>query len=290
MNERLALGTAQFGMEYGIASSGARVALQEVERILHEAWFKGVHTIDTAIAYGDSETILGRIGVERWQIISKIPTLPEDQTNVHHWVQQQVHGSLARLGLSQLYAVLLHRPDQLLGPRGRELYESLLMLKSVGITRKVGISVYEPKELDRLFDSMRFDIVQAPLNILDQRLIESGWASKLKSMEVELHIRSVFLQGLLLMSPTARPVKFLRWQEIWDEWDHWLGAQGVSAIEACMRFVLSVQETDKIVIGVDNVHHLLQIIAAAQGELTTFPRWSRAIEPDLINPARWSNI
>lgn len=290
MNERLALGTVQFGLEYGIANHAGRVAPQEVEKILSEAWGSGIHTLDTAIAYGDSERVLGGVGVGQWQIVSKIPALPEDEKNVHDWVHAQVRGSLVHLGVPQLHAVLLHRPDQLFEPRGRELLESLLSMKAAGFAGKVGVSVYGPQELDRIFDSMHFDIVQAPLNILDQRLIESGWASRLKSMGVELHVRSVFLQGLLLMSPQVRPAKFARWQAIWREWDDWLGVQGVSALEACLRFVLSVQEADKIVIGVDRADQLRQIIAAAQGELSTLPRWLQVIDPDLINPVRWSQL
>lgn len=290
MNERLALGTVQFGLEYGVANHSGRVGLQEAGRILAAARAEGINTLDTAIAYGDSEQSLGQVGVGQWNIVSKLPAFPEDVTNLHEWVKDQIHGSLARLGVSQLDAVLLHRPDQLFGRQGPELLEALKETKSSGLSKKVGVSVYAPQELDRLFETMHFDLVQAPMNIMDRRFTESGWASKLRRMGVELHVRSAFLQGLLLMPPRARPAKFSRWPSVWKEWDRWLEAEGVSALDACLRYVLSVPEVDKVVFGVDSVDQLRQILGAASGGLSSLPLWPQAIDLKLINPALWSQL
>ena len=290
MNERLALGTVQFGLEYGIANQAGRVGLREADRILSEAWACGIDTLDTAIAYGESEQTLGNIGVDKWNVVSKLPALPAGEGSVEEWVQGQVRGSLERLGVKRLYAVLLHRPDQLFEPQGQRLLAALELLKSSGLAQKVGVSVYTPQELDRLYSLGHFDLVQAPLNILDRRLAETGWAKRLKSMGVELHVRSAFLQGLLLMPAPMRPVKFARWQPVWQEWERWLAEQRLTPLDACMRYVLSVPEVDKIVVGVDHVDQLRQIIAAAQGELSSLPQWPQTTDPDLINPARWSQL
>lgn len=290
MNERLALGTVQFGLEYGIANQAGRVGLREADRILSEAWACGIDTLDTAIAYGESEQTLGNIGVDKWNVVSKLPALPAGEASIEEWVQGQVRGSLERLGVKRLYAVLLHRPDQLFEPQGQRLLAALELLKSSGLAQKVGVSVYTPQELDRLYSLGHFDLVQAPLNILDRRLAETGWAKRLKSMGVELHVRSAFLQGLLLMPAPMRPVKFARWQPVWQEWERWLAEQRLTPLDACMRYVLSVPEVDKTIVGVDHVDQLRQIIAAAQGELPSLPQWPQPTDPDLINPARWSQL
>ncbi|MBC7620595.1 MAG: aldo/keto reductase, partial [Candidatus Saccharibacteria bacterium] len=218
---KIALGTAQFGMKYGISNLMGRLSLDGVKYIVQAAAAQGINTLDTAIDYGDSERSLGQVGVGAWNVVTKLPTMPETCADVSGWVQAEVEGSLNRLGVSQLHGLLLHRPDQLLGEQGVQLSEALQLIKTQGLTRKIGVSVYAPEELDRLAGRLPFDLVQAPLNILDRRLVEFGWAEKLKNQGTELHVRSAFLQGLLLMPAERRPEKFARWSSVWSEWHRW---------------------------------------------------------------------
>lgn len=294
--DRLALGTVQFGLEYGVANQLGRVPREDVKNILRQATAQGVDTLDTAIAYGDSENALGQAGIDGWKVVTKLPALPDACADVAGWVEAQVEGSLSRLGVSQVHGVLLHRPAQLLGEGGKELLDALEHLKAQGVTRKIGVSVYEPEELDMLVGMMPFDLVQAPLNILDRRLVESGWARRLKAQGTEVHVRSAFLQGLLLMPATQRPEKFERWRDIWSEWTRWLGDAGLTPLQACLGYVLGVEEVDKLVVGVDSVTDLNEILAASHSassslpSLPSLPNWAQPIDTDLINPARWSQL
>lgn len=290
MNSRLALGTVQFGLDYGIANHSGRVHPGEAGRILTEAAQAGISMLDTAIAYGDSECTLGQIGVAGWRVVTKLPEVPDTCIDVAEWVEGQIKGSLDRLSVKQLHAVLLHRPAQLLEARGPQLFAALDRLKILGYTKKIGISIYDPSELDSLFSKMHFDLVQAPLNILDRRLVDSGWAGRLKHIGTELHVRSSFLQGLLLMSSEKRSQKFNRWQSLWLEWDRWLSETGLSPLEACLRYALSIEEVDSVVVGVDSVVQFREIHAAANGVLPGLPAWPHAIDPVLLNPALWSKL
>jgi len=287
---KLALGTVQFGLNYGIANHGGQVSQAEAGRILALAAARGIDMLDTAIAYGDSEQALGQLGVAEWQIVTKLPSMPDDCKDVAAWVETQISGSLARLGVAHLHAVLLHRPDQLFGPQGAQLLAALKHLKEQGVTRKIGVSVYSPDELERLFNAMDFDLVQAPLNILDRRLMDSGWAQRLKGLGVELHARSVFLQGLLVMPASRRPAKFTRWAALWSEWERWLTETGLTPLQACLNYALAIPEVDKLVIGVDGADHLHEILAVINRPLPGLPDWPRAIDPDLVHPARWSQL
>lgn len=287
---KLSLGTVQFGLEYGIANENGRVSGDSVREILAEAVSHGINSLDTAITYGESEQVLGQIGVAGWQIVSKLPAMPDETKDVGGWVTGQITDSLARLKVGHLYAVLIHRPDQLLGAHGRQLFEALEGLKKQGLTQKIGVSIYSPDELDRLYDGMHFDLVQAPLSILDRRLLESGWAQRLKQSGVEVHARSVFLQGLLLMPQALRPEKFLRWQNVWSEWSRWLNENRLTPVEACIRYVNSIKEVDKLIVGVDSAKQLLEILAATKEGLSNLPHWPQSIDNDLINPARWNQI
>ena len=129
---RLALGTAQFGLPYGIANQAGQVSRKEVSAMLQLAVSNGIDTLDTAIAYGESEVALGQAGTQGFNVVTKLPALPDDCLDVISWVMEQVDASFTRLGVSSVYALLLHRPEQLLGPLGKELYEALYALKERG--------------------------------------------------------------------------------------------------------------------------------------------------------------
>ncbi len=255
-SNRIALGTVQFGLPYGVANQDGQVSREEAAAILKHAWSAGVDTLDTAIAYGDSEQGLGEIGVDQWQVISKLPAIHESCTDVAGWVQESLAGSLKRLRIPRLHGFLLHRSQQLLGPQGDALYRALISLKNQGKVEKIGVSIYGPDELEALWPHFQIDLVQAPFNIIDRRLATSGWLTRLHQAGIEIHVRSVFLQGLLLMGAQSRPTYFNRWQPLWDQWHHWLDEQALHPLHTCLGFTLSHPEIDRVVVGVDSLRHL----------------------------------
>ena len=289
-NNKLALGTAQFGLNYGVANTAGCVSGEMADAILRSAKLSGMDTLDTAIDYGKSEEVLGDLGVDDWNVVTKLPAVPEGCPDVAAWVRAQTLASLDRLGLSRMYCLLLHRPAQLLGHIGSTLYAALQSLKSEGLVAKVGASVYGPLELDGLWPRYRLDLIQAPLNILDRRLVSSGWAARLKDAGVELHTRSAFLQGLLLMPSEKRPERFNRWSDIWQEWDRWLLATGLSPVQACLRYANSLHDIDRVVIGVDTVMQLNEILAAFDGVLDSLPAFKPLKNDLLINPPSWNQL
>jgi aryl-alcohol dehydrogenase-like predicted oxidoreductase len=283
---KIALGTAQFGLDYGIANRTGRVADADVAAILDIARAAGIDTIDTAIAYGDAERRLGEAGVTGFRIVSKLPAAEGHGGDLAAWARRAVEGSLERLRVSSLGAVLLHRPAQILEPAGRALYDALTSLRDDGLTDKIGISVYGPGELDALagFD---FDVVQAPFSVLDRRLLRSGWLDRLDRDGVEVHSRSVFLQGLLLMPPSQRPAAFARWSHVWRDYDEWVRDSGLPALNACLRFATSVPGIARVVVGVDSAGQLAEIVAAAWAGGAQAAGDFDSTDPDLVEPSRW---
>lgn len=284
---RLALGTVQFGLSYGIANKAGQPSPAEASAIVAVAREGGVDTIDTATSYGDSELCLGEIGVAGLQVVTKVPPMPPGVGDVAAWVDAEISASLARLRIPQLEGVLLHRPMELLGASGADLFKALRGLKERGLTRKIGVSVYAPAELDALVPRFGIDLVQAPLNLVDRRMIVSGWAERLKERGIELHTRSAFLQGLLLFSRENVPSRFERWQVLWNRWHQWLKHEGVSAVAACLAFPLSRREVDRVVVGTDNAAQMREILAAASRRIDTALPDIASDDEDLINPARW---
>ena len=289
---KLALGTVNFGMDYGIANTAGQVDGAEVLGILRAAQHAGIKTLDTAIRYGDSEKILGLSGVEEFQVVTKIPRVIGSGATFTKRVEDQIQQSLTLLGCRKLYAVMLHAPDQLSETDGPELMQALVHIRELGLAEKIGISIYHTKSLDALWSWFKPDIVQAPFNIFDQRLLTTGWASVLHEAGTEIHVRSTFLQGLLLMPVTQLPKCFSPWAELFAHWFAWQIGSRSSALELAVQFNLSQPWADKIVVGVETAQQLTDLVAAARGELPEIPRELRhgVTDEGLINPSKWTAL
>jgi aryl-alcohol dehydrogenase-like predicted oxidoreductase len=287
--QRLALGTVQFGLAYGVANNDGQVSLPEARQIVGLALEAGIDTIDTAIGYGDSERNLGEIGVAGFKVVTKLPAVPDGVDDVASWANRQVDASMSRLGVSRIYGLLLHRPMDLLGSKGAALFKAICALKERLAVEKIGASIYSPDELQQLTGKYRFDLVQGPLNILDRRLQRSGWLQRLKDRAIEIHTRSAFLQGLLLLPRHDVPAKFARWNSLWDSWNQWSAGDRDAAIQACLSFPLSIAEIDRVVVGADNAEQLRRILSNIAPLSRVLPDLA-CDDEELINPARWSGL
>ena len=287
---RLALGTVQFGVPYGVANKSGQVSRAEARAMLHLVSASGIDTLDTAIAYGESEKCLGEAGVEDFKVITKLPALPDVCLDVNGWVREQLSASISRLRTAKVYGFLLHRSEDLLGSNGAKLYRALKGIKESGLVNKIGVSIYSPNELDLLAKDFSFDLVQAPFNLIDRSFFESGWMHRLKDNGVEIHTRSAFLQGLLLMQKIDIPKKFSPWDHLWNRWHDWLLENNISSLQASLAFPLSFAEIDRVIVGSDSLSHLQKILDVIRVPLiTNFP----AIDCDddcLKNPSRWSSL
>jgi len=286
MVERLALGTVQFGADYGVAGAG-RVAPAEVARILSAARERGIDTLDTAADYGESEQVLGEAGVDRWRTVTKLSPLPAGWSDGAGWVREEIFASLRRLRLPSVEGLLLHRPEDLLGDRGAGIYAGLLECRERGLVRKIGLSIYGPETLDAILPRFPVDLVQAPFNVLDRRLRDSGWLDRLASAGIEVHARSVFLQGLLLMPAAHRPPYFHRWEALWRRWSEWLRDNEAGALQACLRFALEPRGIARVVVGVDNLGQLEKVAEGVRQAAPLAPAELATDDLDLIDPSRW---
>ena len=290
---KIALGTAPFGLPYGISNTHRQVDRTEMDKNWQVARGANITLLDTAIAYGNSEENTGATESVGFDIVTKLPPLPGAETSVTQWVQSQIKNSLAKLKRNSVYGLLLHNPADLLASNGDELLAALINLKRDGLIKKFGVSIYAPTELDSLYSqipSFRPDIVQTPLNVIDQSIASSGWLTRLSEMNVEIHIRSVFLQGLLLQQPNERSVGFSRWSSVFTQFDSWSNAQQMSPLAACLGHVLSYPEVSQVIIGVTSANELKQIIAASTSERVRAPQSLQVTDVDLIQPMNWTKL
>ena len=293
LNEsKIALGTVQFGIDYGISSIDGQVQPKEVEGILNYAYVKGINLLDTALAYGDSEQVLGKINVNNFKIITKTRHFDNSEitSNDLELLDQDFSRSLDNLKKDSVYGVLVHNADDLLKPGSDKIFEKLQELKQAGKIKKIGVSIYDHNQLQSILESFDIDLVQLPFNIIDRRLIDSGVLARLQNRGIEVHARSVFLQGLLLMNKKDMPDKFKRWSALWKIWYEWLNDNQITALEATIRHATSMSEISKVLVGVDTKEQLKQIITASDGILPNIPTELYTNDVNLLNPSNWGRL
>jgi aryl-alcohol dehydrogenase-like predicted oxidoreductase len=286
MSPRLVLGTVQFGMPYGIANRTGQVSLSGVRTILDGARAARIDTLDTAVGYREAEQRLGEAGVRDFRVVTKLPPLPAGCADAAAWVEETVEQSLRRLGVTRLHGLLLHRARDLLSTDGSAILGKMRELRASGQVCRLGVSIYDPEELDDVVGIIEPEIVQGPFNVFDRRLETSGWLGRLAEAGVEVHVRSVFLQGLLLLPAEQRPGQFAPWRDLFARWDAWLQRERLSPLRACLAFVLSKRNVDGVVFGVESRAQLDEILAAAVPGVEAPADLSTA-DPGLINPGRW---
>ena len=283
---RIVLGGAQLGLPYGILNGGETLSREEVARILDTAVGRGIDSIDTAIAYGQSESIIGETSQNRFNIISKLPPLPVDISNVSEWVHSQVQGSLSRLKCTSLDALLLHRPQDLTGAQGAELYAAIGSLMAEKMIHRFGVSIYSPEDLEGIIGTFDIHVVQAPLNVFDRRIL--GITNHLSAFNIEVHVRSVFLQGVLIANPINRPQRFEPWSEHFALFDEWVRSSGVSAMACCMGFALQQPGIAKLVIGTTSAESLDEIMNSIPNSVLEAPTHLQSSVEQLIDPRFWN--
>jgi len=285
---KIALGTVQFGMKYGVSNQSGIVSSEEIISILKFAHNIGIDTIDTAINYKDSENKLGMNNLSNFRIITKLPTVPNQLDDVYSWILNQLQASFQRLQVKNIYGLLLHSPEDLLGINGQSIYNAIRSFKDSGKVIKIGISINSYDTLDEIMRRYKFDLIQAPFNLIDRRLVQTGFLNRLKNANYEVHTRSSFLQGLLLMNEINRPAQFSKWNHLWIEASKWCSNNSVSLLQSAIQFPLSFAEIDRVVVGIENTEQLIEIYQAAFNDknIQSYPE-IECEDLDLINPSKW---
>ena len=183
--------------------------------------------------------------------------------------------------------MLIHNADDLLKRGSDKLINSLHSIKKQHTVKKIGVSVYDLDQLNFVLENFEIDIIQLPFNIFDRRFFNNGMLRRLDKKGIEVHGRSIFLQGLLLMSREERPKIFNKWDSLWKKWECWLNDNNLTPLDAAVRYAISITEIKKILVGVDSVNQLQQILRTSEGILPEIPNDMFTDDPALLNPSMW---
>ena len=283
----LALGTAQFGMNYGIQGNG-KPSIKRSLGILNVAYAAGIHTFDTAFAYGTAEDVLReflrqpQIDIMKTRIVSKV------NSDIKK-LEISLKMSLDRMELNCLEGYLFHDANQIFDPAAVSAME---VLKAKGLTKKIGVSIYTPIQAMKALEYAAIDIIQVPYNVFDRRLNLCGFFEKAKEKGVTIYARSALLQGLLVMEPERLPehmafaVPYLR------EFRNVCNQNGLEPFDAAVQYVLQNDYIDYLVFGVDNIEQLQQFIRLYFNSkpidvVSGFNNIFNAVEDKLIMPNLW---
>jgi aryl-alcohol dehydrogenase-like predicted oxidoreductase len=283
---RLGLGTVQFGQAYGISNARGRVPPEDVAAILRRAAAAGLRTLDTAAGYGDAEDVIGGLATltRPFRIVTKTIALK----NGLDAVVARARKSVATVGRDKVDFLLVHSAADLLGEGGGELWKALLALRDEGLFGGIGISAYVADDPVLLAREFRPDAMQVPLSLLDQRLIQSDALAAIKDMGVEIHARSLFLQGLLFLPDDKLPPKLASAAGHLKNLRARIQESGSTPLAAALAFALDRPEVDVAVVGVTIPVEFDEIVQAASRPSPKLDWPSCALNDELVlTPSRW---
>jgi aryl-alcohol dehydrogenase-like predicted oxidoreductase len=289
MRNRIILGSANFDHVYGVKKN--IIKKNEIKKLFDLAFKKKVRIIDTSPTYNYSEKIIGLLNNNRFKIISKIPKLPKNikKKNVQKWLNTIVNTSLKNLKIKKFECLLVHNSESLLTKNGSEIYKSIKNMKTKGLTKKIGVSIYDFDVLEKILNKFKFNLIQAPFNVLDQRLIEKERLIKLKKQKIEVHVRSIFLQGTLLLKKNLFSKKLKNLNKELIVWKDWLKKNKLNALHVCLLHVLNHKKLDGVVIGCDSKNELSEILKVQKIKNSISLAGLNIRNKNLIDPRKWVN-
>ena len=280
---KLALGTVQWGTNYGISNNLGVPSDLELKKILKFSKNNGIKLLDTASTYGDSELRIKKLTNHDFNIITKISSISNENS-----IKKQINNSLNRLGANSIYGCLFHSPNELI--KNNHYWDKINEEKINGKVKKIGYSLYHPNELDYLLNSEIIpDIVQVPFSLLDRKF--ESYFEILNKMKIEIHVRSVFLQGMYFLNPDELPKKLKDYAKPLNKLKQIANDCSIEMLDLALNYVLNKNYINYVVIGVVNMKQIEDIFFSSNKKLNK--ETIKIIEnikfdnKDILNPSNW---
>lgn len=284
---QLGLGSAQFGLNYGISNSNGKVDIDCIRLILNYAENKNISLVDTAVAYGNAHQQLSKANAfNRFHIVTKLTISPEI---IDFGIVNHVKNLLNEASTDFFYAILIHNPQILLNKSySKEIWSALRTCQESNLVTKLGVSVYCPKMLKTIIHTFDIDIVQFPLNILDQRFMSLEMKRLYREKSIETHARSIFLQGLLLLPPQQWKGQFGSYMDPLLHFFNFAMQKNMTPFDLCLEYAKNQSSLDYLIIGVTNLVELSSILKKIHQKPIRFDYSQFSYDDEnLINPSLW---
>lgn len=285
MNNKLILGTVQFGLNYGINNLTGQPSEQEVFSIFDEAYIQGIQFLDTADAYGNAINIIGNYhlrGNNTFKILSKFNCIEKGKLG------QSAKESLEKTHIPAFEVYSYHSFSSY--SERPYLMDELLLLKQQGLIKKIGISIYTNDELQHVINDDFIDVIQLPFNLLDNQNIRGNFIDQAKQKEKEIHIRSVYLQGLFFMDTDSLPERLLSLKPYLQSLHDYCKKESITMETLALSYALYNRNIDQVLIGVDTKEQLIKNLNASKDiphALDFINQQIQVKETELLNPVNW---
>tara|TARA_B110000196_G_C21066410_1_gene625097 strand:- start:103 stop:963 length:861 start_codon:yes stop_codon:yes gene_type:complete len=284
---KLSFGTAQIGMNYGIGNRSGRISNKDLIKIFNTLKKNNIDSIDTSLNYGNVEKRINLFNLKKFKITTKFK-IPKKIKHVDKWIINSIQKSKKNLKIRKFYGILIHDINDLFRYK-KEIIFALKKLKKDKIVKKIGISIYSINDFNKIEKFWKPDIIQIPLNVFDQRIILNNWIKKIKKKNIEIHVRSVFLQGILLLEKNQlAEKKFIRFKKKLNQWILWCKKNKQSKLSGSLNFVKKFNEINKVVIGVDNFSQFQEILNLYKlpYKISSYKKLNSS-NLQLIDPRKW---
>ena len=280
LKKRIIIGSANFAQKYSAAPT--KIDKKEIKKILNLSKKNNIFKIDTAEGYFNEINLFKNMD-KKFKFTTKMK--PDHRWTSLDFCQEKIENHFKKFNSNEIQTLLFHDTDILFKKIGTKIFQNIETLKKKKYFKKIGLSIYDTECLNYLVPNYSFDVVQCPYNILDKRIINSGWFNKLKDKGIEIHIRSIFLQGLLVNKLVYKKKYFKKWRFFFIKWFQNLENNNISPIDYCLSDLLN-HDFDQIIIGINNYDNLKEIInfkIVKNKKMLNFKK----TELKLIDPRNW---
>mgnify|MGYP001248173875 FL=1 len=282
MLKKIAVGCANFGNTYGLDS--IKIKKNELIKIFDFCNENKINFFDTADVYKNSYSELKK---NKFNI--KVDTkvfLDDDWKNYEH-CKKHLLKIKESLGFKYIDTLYIHNPKFLINNSSKKLLSSLSRLKKEGLFKKTGISIYTYDTLYRDLKKFKFDVVQCPFNVFDQRLVNQGHLNKLKKMNIKVHVRSIFLQGILLNENLKEKKKLRQFSKQLNHYFDYIKSKNINPLDYCLNYVINVKKIDKYIFGINSKKHLMEIKNFKVNKNYKYSMFDYSHKINLLDPGLW---
>lgn len=287
---KISLGTVQWGHSYGLTDDSSIVSHAEINSLIELAMKENIYCLDTSQNYGNAEELIGKyVGMKIPSITKMSIQAREVSSNTaENIVKNSINISRNKLNVQTLKGILIHNTDFLYSKYAPKYIDALIKAKNSGLIHKFGFSIYESRDLINVLNLCDPDILQIPLNVFNQEFLTCPMIAKLSYRGCEIHARSIFLQGLLLLKMKSLPDFFKRYQKDLFEWKEFCIQNEISPMEGCISFIKTAKYVDVVILGVNSKKQFQENITAFNQSLRLdYSRFSKR-ENNLTDPRQWN--
>ena len=288
--KKIILGTAQFSGNYGITKKDDYLSQNEAHKILKTLLAKKLRHLDTSIDYKNSFKKIKSFNFNNWQITTKMDPKNLDFSSEHNLylsVKNQIKLIKKQSSIKTIKNLLLRNSNIILTPKGKILFKVLKKIKKNKLIINFGYSIYSFKNLEKIIINFRPDLIQCPYNIFDRRIENIKIKNILKKKKIKVQARSIFLQGILLKKTNQLPKFFLKWKNLFLNFENLTKINKLSPLSLCFNFVNNNKDIDEIVIGVQNNKELKEIFDIKLKRKISIRKELFKPSLKLIDPTKW---